>query len=60
MLYDQLEHVSSHFVDDMNESGLLVPDTVIPPGLANKLMCAALEEQKEIDRLITVDREAKG
>jgi hypothetical protein len=60
VLYDQLENVSWKFVDGMIPDKLQVPDIRISPGRANKLLCAALEEQKEIDRLITVDRQGAG
>lgn len=52
VLYDQLEDVSSSFVERMCEDKLLVPDIRISPSRSNKLLSAVLEEQAEVDRLI--------
>lgn len=52
VLYDQLEDVSQAFVDSIETQGFLVPDIPLSPERANKLLCAALEEQKEIDAMM--------
>lgn len=52
VLYDQLEDVSRKFVDQMGAGVFIAPDISISPNRANKLLCAALEQQHEVDRLI--------
>lgn len=56
VLYDQLEDVSRKFVDQMGGGVFIAPDISISPNRANKLLCAALEQQHEVDRLIAEAR----
>lgn len=53
VLYDQLEDVSPKFVSAMKMDRLLIPDVRISTERANKLLSAALEQQTEVDRLIS-------
>ncbi len=55
VLYDQLEDILAGFVEKMAKDGP-IPDIAISPSRSNNLLSAILEQQAEIDQLITEAR----
>lgn len=55
VLYDQLDDVPKGFVDEMDTTGLAIPDVRISPEHANKCLRAVLGQQEEVDRLIATN-----